>query len=279
MTSNDKIILDEILKQRHAEVDPNASPSDFFELFAAEQVLKDFDLSYDEIDSGLVGDGGDGGIDAIYFFVNGELVHEDPDYSYLKKNINLEIIIIQAKTSGGFQETPIERFITVSDDIFNLSRDIDTLAHVYNEALLGTIRNFRLVYQQLAAKFPSLRISFFYVCKGEKPDSNVRRKVDKLENGVLRQFPTAKFHFYFYGASDLLSLARRTPQTTHTLALAENPISSEGQVGFVCLVRVRDYFSFISDDSGELRRQIFEANVRDYQGCTEVNNDIQKSLQ
>lgn len=279
MASNDRIILDEILKQRHAEVDPNASVSDFFELFSAEQVLKDFDLSYDEIDSGLVGDGGDGGIDAIYLFVNGELVHEDPDYSHLKKNINLELIIIQAKISGGFQETPVERFITVSDNIFDLSREVDTFSQLYNEALFAAIRNFRVVYQQLAAKFPSLHISFYYISKGEKPDLNVQRKVDKLKNDVQSHFPTSEFEFYFYGASDLLKLARRIPQTTYSLALAENPISSEGQVGFVCLVRVRDYFSFISDESKELRRQIFEANVRDYQGRTEVNHDIQQSLQ
>jgi hypothetical protein len=100
MAKNDRIILDEILKQRQAEVDPNATPSEFFELFSAEQVLKDYDLSYDEIDSGLVGDGGDGGIDAIYVLVNGELVQEEPDYSHLKKNITLDLIMMQAKTSA-----------------------------------------------------------------------------------------------------------------------------------------------------------------------------------
>lgn len=66
MASNDIIILDEALKQRQAEIDPAAVPSEFFELFTAEQVLKDHDLLYDEIDSGLVGACGDGGIDAIY---------------------------------------------------------------------------------------------------------------------------------------------------------------------------------------------------------------------
>jgi hypothetical protein len=79
MASNDRIILDEVLKQRKSEVDPSASASSYFELFTAEQVLKDFDLSYDEIDSGIVGDGGDGGIDAIYLFVNGELAQDEPE--------------------------------------------------------------------------------------------------------------------------------------------------------------------------------------------------------
>ena len=279
MAKNDRIILDEILKQRQAEVDPNATPSGFFELFSAEQVLKDYDLSYDEIDSGLVGDGGDGGIDAIYVLVNGELVQEESDYSHLKKNITLDLIMMQAKTSTGFQETPVERFLTASEDILDLSKAPTSLGATYNESLVEAITRFRTVHNQLAAKFPTFRISYYYASKGDKPDTNIKKKVEKLEAAVHRHFPSAEFSFTFLGASELLGLARRAPQTTYTLPLAENPISSAGQVGFVCLVRLRDYYSFISDSLGELRRSIFEANVRDYQGRTEVNDDIQHSLQ
>lgn len=279
MTINDKIILDEVLKQRKAEVDPSSSESEFFELFAAEQVLKDHDLSYDEIDSGLIGSGGDGGVDSIHLFVNGELVQEDPDFSYLKKNVSLELVIVQAKTTAGFQETPIERFITVSDDIFDLSKDTSELSDIYNEGLIESIDRFRLVHQQLAAKFPALLIRYVYACKGTKVEKSVRRKVDKLEAVVNRHFPSAEFSFNFVGASELLAMARKIPQTSYNLALAENPISSDGQVGFVCLVRIKDYHEFITDGAGSLRRQIFEANVRDYQGRTEVNEDIQRSLQ
>ena len=103
--------------------------------------------------------------------------------------------------------------------------------------------------------------------------------MEKLKAVVKKHFPTAEFRFIFLGAAELLALARRSPQVTYPLALAENPISSEGQVGFVCLVRLRDFYKFIIDEEGSLRRQIFEANVRDYQGRTEVNDEIQKSLQ
>ena len=70
--SNDRILLDEVLEQERAARAPGMSPSTYFELFATEQVLKDYDLSDEEIDSGVVGDGGDGGIDSIYACVNGE---------------------------------------------------------------------------------------------------------------------------------------------------------------------------------------------------------------
>jgi len=85
MANNDQIILDQIIEEQRKSRFPSANKSEFFEIYVAEQALKDFDLSDDEIESGLVGNGGDGGIDAIYTFANGELVQDDFDYEPLKK--------------------------------------------------------------------------------------------------------------------------------------------------------------------------------------------------
>jgi hypothetical protein len=202
MTLNDRIILNEVLKQRQAEVDPNASESDFFELFTAEQILKDFDLSYDEIESGLVGDGGDGGVDGIYLFVNGDLVQEEQDLGHLKKDITLDLIVIQAKTSNGFAETPIERFTSVSDDILDLSKDTSSFSGIYNEALLDAISRFRDVHKQLASRFPLLRITYYYACKGIEPSASVEKEVEKLESIVKKHFP---WPIFASGSSELLA--------------------------------------------------------------------------
>ena len=68
MATNDQIILDQILEQQRVHaIPPSASKSSFFETYVVEQVLKDADLSDEEIELGLVGDGGDGGIDGIIF--------------------------------------------------------------------------------------------------------------------------------------------------------------------------------------------------------------------
>ena len=60
--SNDRIILDEILNQPQSEVVHGEDSSEFFEFLTAQQVLKEFDLSYE---SGIVEDGGDGGVDYL----------------------------------------------------------------------------------------------------------------------------------------------------------------------------------------------------------------------
>ena len=58
MTTNDVVLIQELLSQRRQELAPDMSESDFFQIFAGEQALKDRDLSYDEILDGIV----DGGI-------------------------------------------------------------------------------------------------------------------------------------------------------------------------------------------------------------------------
>ncbi len=54
MSTNDQIILDSALKQQRQQLAPELSESEFFEVFAAELALKDYDLSYEEVRSGIV---------------------------------------------------------------------------------------------------------------------------------------------------------------------------------------------------------------------------------
>jgi len=279
MSVNDQIILGTVLDQKRAELAPELSEPAFFEVFVAEQVLKDYDLSYDELQAGSVGGGGDGGIDGIYIFVNGDLVQEDTDISGLKKDVTIELVIIQAKTSAGFGEPAVDRLIAVTEDLLDLSHDLSKYSAVYNEAVRSAITLFRRVYEALAARFPKLRFRYIYACRGLEVHPNVDRKAAVLGNKIQGLFSAAEYEFSFIGASELLALARRAPVSSYSLTLAETPISSTGDVGFICLVRLGDFNSFITDDEGKLRRHLFESNVRDYQGGTQVNEEIQVSLQ
>jgi hypothetical protein len=278
MATNDVIILDKILEQRHADIGPELNPPTFFELFVAEQVLKDYDLSYDELKAGRVGGGGDGGIDALYLFANGELVQEDTDLSALKRQVAIDLIITQAKGQTSFSEGTLDKLYSVTADLLNLGADHSALASAYNAELLSAMKSFKVTYEALAARFPKLTVSYYYATKGDEPHPNVQRKVAKLRDLVAQQFSAADFAFHFLGAKHLLELARRAPRVSHTLKLSENPISSTGAVGFVCLVKLKDFFDFITDTEKKLLRGMFEANVRDYQGTNEVNEGIQGSL-
>lgn len=278
MNANDKIILSQILEQQRQERAPTSSKSEFFEMFVAEQTLKEHDLAYDELEAGLLGSGGDGGIDAMFILVNGEMAQEDIDLTPLKKNVFIEVVIVQAKLSDNFKETAIEKMMAASEDIFDLSKSLDSLTAVYNEGLRSTAELFRKVYKGLAAKFPALRFRVVYASTGSEVHPNVARKADILGSKIKSFFSNAEYTFDFFGSSQLLELARRQPPTAHELVLAETPISSFGEVGYICLVRLRDYDKFLRDATGLLRRNLFESNVRDYQGSTAVNEEIAHSL-
>jgi hypothetical protein len=229
MLSNDQIILNQVLEQQRQAIAPTLDPSTYFEIFTAEQLLKDYDLSYDEIESGIVAGGGDGGLDSFYAFVNGELIQEDSDFSELRKNIQIELILIQAKSAAGFAESAMDRFASSADDLFDLAKSLDSLLPVYNKAVLAAAERFRTVYQELASRFPHLSVCFVYVTKGDEVHPNVSRKVARVEQTIKRYFSSADFSFSFLGARDLLEIARRTPTNTYELKLAETPISSTGR--------------------------------------------------
>ena len=276
MSTNDRILLDKILEQGRTEQSPELRADKYFELFTANQILKDFDLSYDEIESGIVDGSRDGGIDSAYVFVNAELLTEDSDLSTRRRNIDIELVLIQSKTSEGFSESAMDKFHATTEDLLDLSKPIDALATVYNEQLRQVIQRFREAYGTLASRLPQLKLSYHYATRGDDVNPNVERKVERLEAKVRSLFSAVTFNFTFIGASKLMELLRRQPTTTHSLTVSQTPISSKG--AFVCLVELKDFWKFMTDENGKLRRNIFESNVRDYQGTNPVNDDIQETL-
>lgn len=277
MANNDQLLLDQIVEEQRSARLPTASKPDFFEQYVAEQVLKDYNLSDEEVEYGLTGGGHDGGIDGIYTFANGELVREDFDHTTLKKSVVIDVVIIQSKTSNGFDEETINKLISVTSHLFALAQSLDNYAEVYNDGVRDGVGNFRRIYTAIAGRFPTLRFSYFYVTRGDSNDvhPNVRRKSDDLRGVVRDLFPNAEYHFAFYGATDLLGLARRQPTTSFEIKYSE---SLTGRDGYIALVRLKDFINFIRFDNGQLRKNLFEANVRDYQGSNQVNEDMHQSL-
>ncbi|MBP2161665.1 MULTISPECIES: AIPR family protein [Asticcacaulis] len=276
MNDNSQQILNDVLAQQRQEFVPEVSDQDYFEIFCAEQILKDFDLSYDEIESGIVDGEHDGGVDSVYAFVNGELIYEDFDTSPFKKDVQIELHIIQSKTSGGFSEVPLNKLISVTRHLLKLDADYDALPQ-YNSAVKNSVDNFRSIYRKLASKFPTLKICYYYASK--KADSsihdNLQLKANELKEAGLALFPEAYVEVEFLGARKLLELARRRPKTTYELKVRK---SLSGENGYIILASLGDYNKFLRGVDGKVKTQLFESNVRDFQGSTPVNDEIGNTL-
>ncbi len=277
MSQNQQIVLEKLLEQKHSERMADKSLDCYFNYFVPEQILKDFDLSFDELDSGIVDGGGDGGIDSIYFFINGELIQDDTPLIQAKRNISIDFVFIQSKNSDSFRESAIEKFNSSAIDLLNLNTNLDSLKSVYNAKLLNIKTNFKNHYLHLVSKFPTFNIIYYYSSKSVEVHPNVDRKVRQLETTINSFFPTAKFNFSFIGADELLTFARKEPSYSKFLEISDNPITTEDG-GYIVLAKLKSYFEFITDENRRLLKHFFEANIRDYEGKVEVNNSIFDTL-
>src|SRR5207253_2949633 len=112
----------------------------------------------------------------------------------------------------------------------------------------------------------------------QQPNNKVEKRVENLTSFVNSRISAAKVEFHFYGCKDLLGMARQAPATTYAIQISRHFSTDDGSV--VCLVTLKSFAQFLTDERGEIRRTILEPNVRDYQGKRNpVNTDIRTTLE
>jgi hypothetical protein len=278
--TNDQILLDAILSEQRVVWGEALKEDKLFELFSAEQLLKDKDLTAPDVENGNVGQSLDGQIDSFYLFADGATVDEVDEVKNARRNVDIDVWVIQSKTSPSFDATTLEKLQTTILNIFDFSRLDDFTANEYAEDLLQKAKLFRAVYRETAGSFPKLTIHYRYVTTGstESIHPTVQSRRDFLVQRTRELFAAAKAQvsFQFIGARELVEMYRTERAYTLTLRLQENPIVATE--GYLALVNLADYYRFITDEQARLRSYIFDLNVRDYQGSVEVNEDIEKSL-
>ena len=285
MAGNDLVLLDSMLeRQKRMWTDP--PPDDkVFEFFACEQVLKEADLSIDEISSGIVGGGGDGGIDAVYTFLDQSLLAEDSSIfseegdsgPHVRLGAQLDLYIIQAKTTPSFTETALIKVSDTVRDFLDLGKSEQDFRPRYSAELIERFSLFREALTTTAFAHPSVQINFSYATRGSL--STVNSKVEVRARSLEAQFEEAISRsagvVQCLGASELYALSEKPPKLNLTLQAQEVATSGQGYVAFVTL---ENYLDFISENRKSLRHSIFEGNVRDFQGNVQVNREIKESL-
>lgn len=280
MAKNDIVLLDKVLTAQRAEAPAHLKDDEYFDLFSAEQLLKDLDLSTDELLEGHTGGGKDGGLDALYAFEDGKLLDEDTDHAGAKKGVELALFLLQSKRSESFAEKPIQVVGDTLEDLLDLAKDRDELeaTGLYSAHLLARAEIFRTALTTLANRRPTVRIVFAYATKGDTGAiaDGVRKRASRLEKKINGLISDAEVEVTFLGAKELRRLSQQEPSQVLPLAF-ENSLPDEDN-SYVALVSLKDYFNFMRDN-GSLRRYVFEGNVRDFEGEVEVNREIRTSLE
>lgn len=75
-----------------------------------------------------------------------------------------------------------------------------------------------------------------------------------------------------------MNLYSSEPDMSILVDLADQAITLGNTNEYVTLINIAEFYKFITDSSKQLRRGIFESNVRDYQGNNSVNSCIADTL-
>lgn len=279
--TNDQLLIREYIKQQYAALQ-FPDQSSYFEFLAASQALREYDLSDEEIEAGLTGGGNDGGCDGLYLFFNDVLTGEDfiDNLGSIPREATLNIFIVQAKNELGFGEDAIMKWKTLSANLLQFENQIDSFAGRYEEKVLSFFENFKDLRIKLLTSKVKLIFSFVYVAVANDLHPNVQSQANELCDQIHQLFPgtMTSVSVDFVNASKLMELINSQASQRFSLALADNPIALGTKKDYIALVNLGTYYKFITDDSGALRKYIFESNVRDYQGHNNVNNEIRETL-
>lgn len=284
MASNELVLIDNAFADWRKGLESSVPDDRAFEIFACTHVLRDLDLSADEIDRGVIGGSNDAAIDGVYVLLGDTLLVEDSaelssDYetARIAKDTPLTLHLVQAKRSTSFSETAIDKVSNSTRRLLDLGESPKDLAELYSPEVLDRIGLFRSALSKFAIRHLRVRIRFHYVTRGDSAEVNA--KVEVKSKQLAEQFSKvisgADGKSDLIGTKELWELMSNQPSYTLGLTFTESATSGKSHVA---LVTLRDYMEFLCDENGALRRHIFDWNVRDYQGEVEVNKEISRSV-
>lgn len=284
MPQNELTLIDSAIGQAQANRAQPLKLSVAFELFAAEQAMKKTGLSPEEIEYGRIGDGLDGGIDAIYTIVGDTLLTDETTgiddlfLQHVGRSTTITLWLIQAKTTPAFAEKPIETFSSSLKQLLSFEKSDEELLELHSPDLVSRVRLFTQAWKHMAKRGARAEINVVYVSRGDTAtvNSRVQKRSEILLDELAGLVNSATVRFTFMGAKELFQAMMSSPSYTLELAFQQNAISGNGHVA---LVQLRDYWRFLADENGDLQRHIFDWNVRDFAGSDGVNSEIRASVE
>jgi AIPR protein len=277
MSSNEAVALDANFKSWQEKRFPTP-PKDLnvFEYYCVDQFLRQFDLSDSQLKTGLIGGGKDGGVDALYMFVTGELVEAETELDPKTPN-QVRLLVMQMKEGDGFSPVAVDKLNFFADDLLELTRKKADYHQTYRDELIKVMRLVKDKYLGIVGENPPLSVDFYYITKKDvDPNNDCNTSAKKVIEVVRKHFPNAKADFHFVNASALWQQVQARPSKTKNLKWSAQSLSTpEGQIG---LVRLPDYFAFVTESNGQLAERFFDSNVRGYWKTSSINKRIASTL-
>jgi hypothetical protein len=232
-------------------------------------------LEFDDLMDGIMGEGGDEGIDHCYVFCNGNLVVDD-NYP-INKESHIKVKFFQTKKESGFSTDGFRKTKEGIEEIFNLDLDIDKLKQIgANQDILDKADLIRKLYRKINLERGKFSCEVFYATVST--DKNISDKITHLVNKLKENTLRIPFDVYFWNAQDILNLTDTLDENieikfnSQPLETKEIGVKTNGFSGFVS---GNDIVKSLLTDQGSFKGHLTEGNVRFFLGeDKKINSSI-----
>ncbi|WP_170379171.1 AIPR family protein [Ruegeria atlantica] len=227
----------------------------------------------------VVGGSNDTGIDGVAFFVNGIHIEDTTtiDYFANKTRISVDLVFIQSKSGPKVSASEVGTFC---EGVYNFFKNTGMKESSEITELKKLVSH---VFQKAAsmARRPNI---YMYYCtasnfKGDQNvDSRSRSGCERLKE--LDLFNQVNFEF--------LNKKKLTTRYDEIRLKIERTINFERHAAFpkidgirqayIGLLKCEELVKLISNSDGELQRNLFSENIRDFLGENKVNKEIKNTI-
>ena len=262
-------------------------PAELFEAFVSSAIFRKYhqaDIT-DFDDAVLVGGSGDGGLDAVGIIVNGRPARTKEDVDFFFDNLrrlDVEFVFVQAKTSSSFNAADIGNFVYGVEQFFSAVLNSEPQI-AFNSEVQQLVDLTRDVYDQSIRMQENPKCYLYYATAGKwtgAPDPLGRLKYGETQLRQLNIFTDVKA--MPVDAESLKAtyreLERGVVKDIEFNRTAVFPRIDGVDDAYIGLLSGDEFVKLVSTDDGELNRELFFDNVRDFQGHNPVNSEINQTL-
>lgn len=235
---------------------------------------------FDPID--IMTDPGEQGLDGVAICVNDRVITTIDELESLHneaKTFEVKFVFIQSKTSEKFDGDEIGTFIYGVKAFF---AEEDKRPKM-NDKMENLIRIKNRIYEFSVDMSVAPVLDMYYVCCGKwNPENGLTSRITIDIKPLEDSQDFSKVNFFTYDSEKIITTYKELKKKVSRLFPMEKkvafpPIDGVKQA-FLGLVKCKDFISILSDSDNNMLTNIFEDNVRDFQGYNAVNSEIQETL-
>lgn len=232
-------------------------------------------IEFDDLIDGIMGEGGDEGIDLCYLFCNGTLIKDEQHP--ITKDSTIKLKFFQVKKEDGFSTDGFRKLKEGIDEIFNLELDLDKLQVIgANQDIREMADLIRKIFRKARLDRAKFSCEVYYVTAAA--ELNISEKIRHLEGELAINSLSIPFEFVYWGAQNLLDLTSKTDEQieikfdSQPLNISEKEIDTTGFAGFV---NGNELLGSLIDKDGNFKSHLTEGNVRFFLGeDKKINSSI-----